>query len=85
MFTVLITQCRQQDFADPISPHDPLPTDYSRAARRGHGIALRRSAMVQIRVIWAETTEQSTRPTRANIRRYAQNVWVARPANVHSS
>jgi hypothetical protein len=25
MATVLITQCLQRDFADPIGPHDPLP------------------------------------------------------------
>jgi hypothetical protein len=25
MTTILITQCLQRDFADPIGPHDPLP------------------------------------------------------------
>jgi hypothetical protein len=25
MTTVLITQCLQRDFVDPIGPHDPLP------------------------------------------------------------
>ena len=25
MATVLITQCLQRDFVDPIGPHDPLP------------------------------------------------------------
>ena len=25
MATVLITQCLQKDFVDPIGPHDPLP------------------------------------------------------------
>jgi len=37
MATVLITQCLQRDFADPIGPHDPLPNllhvGYSEAAR----------------------------------------------------
>jgi protein-tyrosine phosphatase/nicotinamidase-related amidase/aminoglycoside phosphotransferase (APT) family kinase protein len=37
MTTVLITQCLQRDFADPIGPHDPLPNllhvGYSEAAR----------------------------------------------------
>jgi hypothetical protein len=37
MATVLITQCLQRDFVDPISPHDPLPNllpvGYSEAAR----------------------------------------------------
>jgi nicotinamidase-related amidase len=35
--TVLITQCLQRDFVDPIGPHDPLPNllhvGYSEAAR----------------------------------------------------
>ena len=37
MATVLITQCLQRDFVDPIGPHDPLPNllhvGYSEAAR----------------------------------------------------
>src|SRR5262252_7080930 len=37
MTTVLITQCLQRDFVDPIGPHDPLPNllhvGYSEAAR----------------------------------------------------
>src|SRR5215472_13955094 len=37
MATVLITQCLQRDFADPIGPHDPLPNllhvGYAEAAR----------------------------------------------------
>ena len=37
MTMVLITQCLQRDFADPIGPHDPLPDlvhlGYSQAAR----------------------------------------------------
>jgi hypothetical protein len=37
MSTVLITQCLQRDFVDPIGPHDPLPNllhvGYSEAAR----------------------------------------------------
>jgi hypothetical protein len=37
MATVLIIQCLQRDFVDPISPHDPLPNllhvGYSEAAR----------------------------------------------------
>ena len=36
MATVLITQCLQRDFVDPIGPHDPLPNllhvGYSEAA-----------------------------------------------------
>jgi hypothetical protein len=37
MATVLITQCLQRDFVDPIGPHDPLPNllhvGYSEANR----------------------------------------------------
>src|SRR5262245_66026052 len=37
MATVLITQCLQRDFVDPIGPHDPLPNllhvGYSEATR----------------------------------------------------
>jgi hypothetical protein len=37
MTTVLITQCLQRDFVDPIAPSDPLPNllhvGYSEAAR----------------------------------------------------
>ena len=37
MTTVLITQCLQRDFVDPIGPYDPLPkllrVGYSEAAR----------------------------------------------------
>ena len=37
MTAVLITQCLQRDFVDPIGPHDPLPNllhvGYSEAAR----------------------------------------------------
>ena len=37
MTTVLITQCLQRDFVDPIGPHDPLPNllhvGYAEAAR----------------------------------------------------
>ena len=37
MTTVLITQCLQRDFVDPIGPHDPLPNllhvGYSKAER----------------------------------------------------
>ena len=37
MATVLITQCLQRDFVDPIGPHDPLPNllhvGYSEASR----------------------------------------------------
>ena len=37
MATVLITQCLQRDFVDPVGPHDPLPNllhvGYSEAAR----------------------------------------------------
>src|SRR3974390_1883355 len=37
MTTILITQCLQRDFVDPIGPHDPLPNllhvGYGEAAR----------------------------------------------------
>jgi hypothetical protein len=53
--TVLITQCLQRDFADPTGAHDPLPDllhiGCNETVRRGPRIALRRSAIGQIRVL----------------------------------
>ena len=49
MATVLITQCLQRDFVDPIGPHDPLPNllhvGYSEAARL---LGLNRTTLVEM-------------------------------------
>jgi hypothetical protein len=59
--TIPITQCLQRHFADPISPHDPLPNlphaSHSQAVRRSHKIALSRPGMAQIRMICTQTAE----------------------------